>query len=106
MESYQINKDPYENSSMEILLEFYRTFLKQYLSSLGIEAEFEENNEKLFLVLNNCPWIHECEKNHIFCLNCQAIAETILKWINLTGTVKNKSNIANGSSNCIFTFNF
>lgn len=106
MESYQINKDPGEDSIMESHLEFYRTFLKQYLSSLGIEAEFEENNEKLFLVLNNCPWIHECEKNHIFCLNCQAIAETILKWINLTGTVKNKSNIANGSSNCIFTFNF
>ena len=106
MESYQINKDPYENSSMEILLEFYRTFLKQYLSSLGIEAEFEENNEKLFLVLSNCPWIHECEKNHIFCLNCQAIAETIFKWTNLPGTVKNKSNIANGASNCIFTFNF
>jgi CheY-like chemotaxis protein len=106
MESYQINKDPGEDSSMESLLEFYRTFLKQYLSSLGIEAEFEENNEQMFLVLNNCPWIHECKKNHIFCLNCQAIAETIFKWTNLPGTVKNKSNIANGASNCTFTFNF
>ncbi len=88
------------------IFETYLIWLIKQLNNMGIKSNFKDNSHQLCLKFENCPWLEESQKNPIFCLNCKAILIRSFEWTNLEGKIINEYNIANGSSECVFSFNF
>jgi CheY-like chemotaxis protein len=88
------------------IFETYLIWLMNQLNNIGIKNSFKDNSRQLCLKFENCPWIEESPKNPIFCLNCKAILIRSFEWTSLEGEIINKHTIANGSSECVFSFNF
>jgi CheY-like chemotaxis protein len=95
-----------ESSSGGEIFESYLIWLMNQLNNIGIKNTFKSNSHQLCMKFENCPWIEESQKNPIFCLNCKSILTRSFEWTNLEGEIINKSTMANGSSECAFSFNF
>jgi PAS domain S-box-containing protein len=83
----------------------YLSWLSEFLSNLGIEAEREVINGHEYLKFLNCPWI-EAETSPMFCLICRAIVIRSFTWTNLEGNVEQNHCMADNAGSCQFEFTF
>lgn len=110
MENCQNNKrmDSQDDSqsSPEIILQCYLSWVSEFMSNLGIVTSTEINPEsgKNYLNFENCPWMSEGSVSPIFCLICRAIVIRSFTWTSLKGNVEQNKCILDGNKNCSFDF--
>ncbi|MGB9979426.1 methanogen output domain 1-containing protein [Methanobacterium sp.] len=88
----------------ENILNYYKEWIKGFLSNLGIEAENTLENQKNYLKFSNCPWEKEAEYSPMFCMICRVIILRSFTWTSIKGNVEQISCMAEGSNKCIFEF--
>lgn len=110
MEKCQILKeaDSLEDSqsSQQVLLQCYLSWISAFMSNLGIVTEIENNSTsaKKYLNLGNCPWRSEGSVSPIFCLICRTIIIRSFTWTSLKGNVEQSHCLLDGNKKCSFEF--
>ncbi|WP_414469054.1 methanogen output domain 1-containing protein [Methanobacterium sp. ACI-7] len=90
------------NDNEHVLFNEYISWVSRLFNDLGIKNKLKYDMDSYYFELFNCPWMHHAGKNHIFCINCQAMISRSFKWINLDGKISNISTIAEGLPKCSF----
>lgn len=95
--------DVSENTSEHIFL-CYISWLKDFFSNLGIEAEITEEKGKQKFKFHNCPWAEDNETSPMFCMICRAIVLRSFTWTNLKGHVGQTHCLEDNDHYCNFEF--
>ena len=100
----QINKLRlnYESDEPKVIFDAYLAWISDLLSNFGIMSKNDFNEQGYYIEFLNCPWKNEAGKNHMFCLNCQAIINHTLNWTDIEGKLDLKETIAEESPSCVF----
>ena len=105
---FEINMKPQfdecKSDLNENILNYYNSWIKGFLSNLGIEAENELENHKNYLKFINCPWQKEAKYSPMFCMICRIIILRSFTWTSVKGNVEQISCMAEGSDKCTFEF--
>lgn len=90
------------SDDLDEVFDTYLSWLSNLFSSFGIKNKIDYNELGYFIEFINCPWEIEAKKKPIFCLNCQAVVNSSLRWAQFEGDVDKAATIAEGSESCIF----
>lgn len=82
----------------------YISWLRDFFSNLGIEAELTTKNGKKHFKFRNCPWVEDNETSPMFCMICRAIVIRSFTWTNLKGHVGQTHCLEDNDQYCNFEF--
>lgn len=82
----------------------YISWLGDFFSNLGIEAELTTKNGNKHFKFHNCPWVEDNETSPMFCMICRAIVIRSFTWTNLKGNVGQTHCLEDNDQYCNFEF--
>jgi PAS domain S-box-containing protein len=88
----------------ENIFRCYISWLREFFSNLGIDAEEENEKDYRQFKFHNCPWVDDSESSPMFCMICRAIVIRSFTWTNLKGNVEQTHCLEDKDNFCNFEF--
>ncbi len=96
-----INRNAYEELTLNEKLEIYFSWISEFFINLGFQIKIRSEYNERLITLKKCSWCERNNENIFYCLICQAIIKQTFRWMDINEYyIENESNMKSPKTEC------